>query len=127
MPGETALENLRAGLLVRSRDELMGEIATERPEVRSRNRPESVSRLYKTLDEQHDQLNLNSPDRTQVRMVADGDTLDRLEAVGGFLDQSGHGIRVLGDEVRLERFGGSQMLGVELEVGRQLEVGEDLP
>jgi hypothetical protein len=32
-------------------------------------------REYKTLDEQHDQLNLNSPDRTQVHVLTDGEDL----------------------------------------------------
>ncbi len=33
---------------------------------------------YKTLHEQHDQLNLNSPDRTQAHVIARGETLSSI-------------------------------------------------
>jgi hypothetical protein len=37
-------------------------------------------REYKTLDEQHDQLNLNSPERTRVHVLVDGETLSGVAA-----------------------------------------------
>jgi hypothetical protein len=83
-------------------DELMGEIASSRAEVRSRVRPYSVSRMAKTLGEHYEARRAmysvefpNTYDRDLRRLFSDSPRHRRSEAASSFLRRNRRGLREL--------------------------------